>query len=275
MSQATEVANEFDHSVTYSNTVKHWVLYTLDGLEADRATDNEDNPAREQGTYPEDIYEFAAGDDSIVFKSVREIQTTLSQMAREGEPWEDESRPVNRRTDSTEWSEADVEFRYRLNEFGRKVLLDLGVPEKLPNRRDFDDDDRALGVKPAHEPGWWQDDWELYDSEWDINDNEWGQLDHDRVYVKGTGDYAMVNQRGYERIGTELAEAFPEVTFVLTCGPYRQHDLMYAIRDPWRKVVQIDIYSPMALHRGNEEIQHSFEQLVRDLHAGLEAVSED
>lgn len=273
-----DLDGDFDHEVTYANTVKHWVLYTLDAFEAEREPDADadtPNPARDMGVYPREIYDFAAGDNSIVFKSIREIQSTLSRMAKDGEPWISESRPVNRRTDSTEWDDADVEFRYRLNEYGRKVLLDLGVPDKLPNRHDFDEDDRALGVKPGHELGWWSDgDYPHYDEEWDISDNDWTELE-DRVYAKDTGSYEMINERGYERIGTDLAEAFPDVTFVLTCGPYRQHDLMYAIRDPWKKVVQIDIYSPMALHRSNEEIAANFENLVKDLHKGIRGVEDE
>lgn len=271
-------AEEFDQNVTYANTVKHWVLYTLDALEAEREPDaDEDTPntARDKGVYPREIYDFAAGDNSIVFKSIREIQATLSAMAKNGEPWEPESRPVNRRSESSEWDEADVEFRYRLNDYGRKVLMQLGVPEKLPNRRDLDDDARELSVQPAHQPGWWSDEYELYDDEWDVNDNEWESLGASNLYAKSDADAMMIDEKGYEYIGTKLAELFPEdVTFVLTCGPYRQHDLMYAIRDPWRKVVQIDIYSPLVLHRSNDEIQNNFERMASDLAKGLDQVNE-
>lgn len=272
--------DDFSHEVTYANTVKHWVLYTLDALEASREPEEDDdrdipNPARDKGTYPNDIYQYAAGEDSIVFKSKREIQQTLSELARMGEPWEDESRPVNRRTDSTEWEEADVKFCYRLNEFGRNVVMDLGVPDKLPNRRDLDEEARSLGVKPAHQPGWWQDDYELYSDEWDIRNHDWNETEHPRVYFKDDGSEGLSEGRGYLKIGTELAEAFPDVTFVITVGPHRMYDLMYAIRDPWRKVVQIDVYSPMVMSRGKDEIQANFEALVKDLHKGLESVAED
>lgn len=273
MNQATVPDEDFEQEVTRRNTIKHWVLYTLDALEATREPGEDDdrglpNPARDKGSYPSDIYEYAAGDDSIVFRSVNEIQSMLSAMARDGVAWEPESRPVNRRTDSTEWDEADVEYRYRLNEYGRKVLLDLGIPDELPNRRDFDEDDRELGVRPAHEPGWWQDGYDLYDDEWDVRDNDWVESEYERVYFKDEGSKTFT-ERGYAAIGRDLAEAFPDVTFVLTVGPHRMHDMMYAIRDPWRKVVQIDIYSPMALHRSTEEITTNFEHLVRDLKRGL------
>ncbi len=273
MSKTAETAVDVDHSVTYSNTVKHWVLYTLDALEASaEPEDDGDNEARQVGTYPEDVYEFAAGDDSIVFKSKSEIAQTLSNLANDGSPWQKDSRTVNRRCEASEWDGADVKFRYRLNDFGRMVLLDLGVPDQLPNRRDFDEDDRSLGVKPAHEPGWWQTTYEHYSSEWDVTDNEWIATDHDRVFAKDEADYSLIENRGYDSIGREVAEAFPDVTFVLTCGPYRQHDLMYCIRDPFNKVVQIDIYSPMAMHRETGEIARHIKRLVAGLHEGLEHV---
>ena len=278
----TRVDEEFEHSVTYEDTVKHWVLYTLDAIESESdpetkpdAVEDAANTARQAGVYPEEIYEYAAGEDSIVFRNKREIQATLSDMARDGKSWEDGSRPVNRRTEATTWEGVDVEYRYRLNDFGRKVLLDLGVPQRLPNRRDFDEVDRGLGVKPAHQPGWWQDEYDLFSDEWDIRENDWIQADVENVYYKDEGDMAFAEDRGYKHIGTKLAEAFPDVTFVLTIGPYRQHDLMYAIRDPFRQVVQIDIYSPMSLHRRNDEITANFEALVTDLAKGLANVREE
>lgn len=280
MTPQHDSTNEFDHDVTYRNTVKHWVLYTLDAIEAenqeyDEPSDQELNEARNFGTVPEDIYDFAAGDDSIVFWNEQEIASTLSELGRMAEFWQNENRPVNRRTDATDWEGPDVKYRYRLTEFGRNVLLDLGVPDQLPNRRDLDEEGRMLGVKPGHQPGWWQDEYELYGDEWDIHDNDWIPTDHERVFYKDDGDHGLGEDRGYSTFGEELAEAFPEVTFVLTVGPYRQHDIMYAIRDPWRKVVQIDVYSPMALHRSSEEISANFESLVKDLHKGLESVTEE
>lgn len=264
----TSTTTEFDHSVTRPNTVKHWVLYTLDSIEAEAHSDDDPvNLAREEGVYPERIYEYAAGDDSIVFSNHWEISSALSKIARMNDNTDD-PRPVNRRTDATEWDGPDVHYRYRLTDYGRNVLLDLGVPEKLPNRRDYDAADRDLGVKPAHQPGWWQTDWELFGDEWDARDNDWTATDHPRVYYKDEGA-TMFENRGYTKIGRKLADVFEGVTFVLTVGPYRSHDLMYAIRDPWRKVVQIDIYSPMAMHRTKEEMQTSFEALVHDLRSGL------
>lgn len=273
MSQ-TKSRNGVVRGVTSRNTIRHWVLYTLDGLESDNQEESA-NPAREQGVYPETIYEYAAGDDSIVFTGKREIQSALSDMARDGASWEAESRPVNRRTDETDWDGVDVEFRYRLNEWGREVLLDLGVPEKLPNRRDFDEQDRALGVKPAHEPGWWMDEYELFDSEWDIRNNDWVAGSVDRLFYKDEADAAFATERGYDQIGEKLADLFPDVTFVLTSGPWREHDIMYAIRDPWRKVVQIDVYSPMQMHRSTDQIRESVQALVDDLAKGLESVTDE
>ncbi len=271
---------EYDHTVTYRNTVKHWVLYTLDALESEHEPESKadgENSIRSRGASPKDIYEFAAGDESIVFKSKSEIGRVLSSMGCSGSPFTDESRPVNRRCEASEWEGADVKYLYRMNEFGRNVLLDLGVPDKLPNRRDFDANDRSLGVKPGHHPGWWRDspDYEHYTDEWDVSDNDWIETDHDRVYAKEEADHKLIENRNYVELGTEIAEAFPDVTFVLTCGPYRQHDLMYAIRDPWRKVVQIDIYSPMALHREEGEIARRIRNLVSELHKGLRTVEDE
>jgi len=280
MPQTTE-RDSLEFSVTYRNTVKHWVLYSLDSIEAEghAGDDSSENPARRDGVYPERIYEYAGGEDSIVFRSKGEIQSALSAMARDGAAWEEQSRPVNRRTETTTWDSADVNYRYRLNDWGRDVLLDLGVPSQLPNRRDFDDDDRLLGVKPTHEPGWWQqadrDSWELFDDEWDARDHDWFETGHDRVFIKEQADKAFVEDRDYLRIGYTLAHRFEDVTFVLTCGPYRQHDLMYAIRDPFEPVVQIDVYSPMAMHRSSEHIATAIEELVDDMAKGLDSVGEE
>lgn len=270
-------------TVTYPNTVKHWILYTLDAIEADAETPDDEspteseNPAREHGTTPDHIYDFAAGTDSIVFRNAHEIASSLSDMARLSEPWENEKRPVNRRTDATDWHGLDVEYRYRLTALGREILLDLGVPTKLPNRQ-TDEFDRDIGdVKPSHKPGWWKsdhEDYEYFTSEWDIDDNDWTPTDHDRLYYKDESA-KLFEDRGYLSIGTDLTERFPDTTFVLTVGPHRAHDLAYIVRDPFRKVVQIDIYSPMALHRTTEQITHNFESLVKDLQKGLESQGEN
>lgn len=264
---------EFSHSVTSANTVKHWVLYTLDGIEAEHESEDE-NDAREDGITPERIYEYAGGEDSIVFNNRYEIGTVLSKMARRIQR-DEGPRPVNRRTTETDWEGADVNYRYRLTPFGRDVLLDLGVPDKLPNRNDFDETDRALGVKPAHEPGWWQDTHELFADEWDIRDNDWVESECEDVYFLDATDGEMARRRGYVNIAEDLKDAFPDVTFVMTCGPYRAHDLMYAIRDPWRKVVQIDVYSTMVHHRSPEQITENIEALVRDLHSALETTEQE
>jgi len=269
---------EFDHSVTSRNTRAHWTLYTLDSMEAeseaDRDDENGENPRRRSGTDPTDLYEYAAGDDSIVFQSSREVSNVLAELARMGNPFDQSTRPVNRRTAATEWDEADVDYRYRLTPMGRKVLRDLGRPDQLPNRRQ-DDYDRSLGgVRPAHQPGWWLEEYDLFSDEWDPRDNDWTTTDHERVYFNDVGSGIFAN-RGYDKIGYKLAEAFEDVTFVLTVGPNRGHDMMYVIRDPWNPVVQIDIYSPMAMHRSTDQITGTFEALARDLRKGLASVRED
>lgn len=277
--------DDFTHSVTYPGTVKHWVLYTMDAIEAEHAPEStphdadEDggiNTAREDGVLPEDIYEYAAGDDSIVFKNHYEISTALSEMARSGDAGFG-NRPVDRRTNATDWGGPDVKYRYRLSSYGRNVLLDLGVPEQLPNREDYDSEDRELDVEPAHQPGWWQADseYEHFTDEFDIRDHDWLPSDHNRIFFKNESAEALSNNRGYYAMAEDLADAFPDVTFVLTVGPYRMHDLAYVIRDPWRKVVQIDVYSPMAMTRSPDEIKRNFEGMVRDIHRGLESVTAD
>ncbi len=270
-------AEDVSHEVTSPATVKHWTLFTLDAIEAEHEGDDGENTARDEGVYPEDIYEYAAGDDSIVFRNKREISSALSEMARQASWFGDEHRAVDRRTDATEWDGPDVRYRYRLTEFGRKVLLDLGVPSQLPNRQKAEYD-RELGVKPAHEPGWWIDEpeYELFGDEWDIRDHDWIETEHDRVYFKDEADAGLGEERGYLSIGTKLAEMFEDVTFVLTIGPYRMHhDIGYAIRDPWRRVVQIDIYSPMAMNRSTREMTTAFEDLVHGLRQGLPSVHEE
>jgi hypothetical protein len=260
---------ELDHNVTSRNTVKHWTLYTLSGLEADNQDDDE-NPVREDGALPAELFAFAAGEDSIIFTSEYEVSGALSDMARDGSPWEDESRAVNRRSNGTTWDGADVQYRYRLNDWGRRVLMELGVPSKLPNRPDMDEGERELSVKPAHDPTWWQSEYELYSEAWNPADNDWDATSHDRVFVKESAGIAET--RGYTSMVGDIADAFPGVTFVVTCGPYRPHDLAYAIRDPWNKVVQIDVYSALAVSRSAERQEKSVKNLVGDLHDALESV---
>lgn len=275
---------EYKHSVTSENTAMHWILYAMDAWESQTPEQN-----REQGCKPVDVWEYATDreGESIVFRGAPEIRHQMKVLATERDA-------LDRRTDETGWVGSDVDWYYRLNEQGRKALLDLGVPQYLPNRRD-PEHDRALPMEPSHQPGWWLDDdddeeqddadsesdgeqsaEDADDDDWDINDNDWIADDkEDGLFFKSEADALMSQQRAYDKLGRELAEAFPEATFVLTCGPYRPHDMMYRIRDPFKKVIQIDVYSPMALHRGTEEIQQAIEQLARDLHEALETVSEE
>lgn len=264
---------DYDHSVTSTNTVMHWILYALDAIEAEGdELEDEMNP-REYGVKPERVYHYASdeNDESIVFRGVPEVRWQMKQLATD-------RYALARRTDETGWHDDDVDWYYRLNEEGRKALLDLGIPEYLPNRRD-PEFDRQLPMEPNHEPGWWltEDEQPDFDVEegWKLGDNNWLSSDYERVYYKDAGDREMCNARGYVSFGEELAEAFPEVTFVLTCGPYRPHDLMYRIRDPFKKVVQIDVYSPMAMHRSSDEITDAFTSLVTDLHHALQQATEE
>lgn len=262
-----------DHNVTYRNTVKHWTLYTLDAIESGGEEDG-DNPVREAGTHPPDVYEYAGGGGSIVFRNDNEIRSALAEMARLAPFFKNDERPINRKTPGTDWEGPDVEYRYRLTDFGREVLLDLGVPGKLPNRKHFEDSDREMDVEPAHEPGWWRPDHELFGDEWDIRDHDWVGTDHPRVFYKDESAQ-FFRDRGYGTLGEALADHFEDVTFVLTVGPNRPHDLAYVIRDPFEQVVQIDIYSPMAMHRSEAEIRSNFKQLVRDLKRGLRSANGD
>ena len=273
MTPQQEQSHDYDHSVTGTNTVMHWILYALDAIEAEGdELEGEMNP-REYGVKPERVYNYASdeNDESIVFRGVPEVRFQMKQLA-------EDRHALARRTDETGWHSADVDWYYRLNDEGRNALLDLGIPEYLPNRRD-PEFDRQLPMEPSHQPGWWldEDDQPDFDVEegWEIQDNNWLTSDHERVFYKDAGDREMSEQRGYYRFGEELAEAFPEVTFVLTSGPYRPHDLMYRIRDPFRKVVQIDVYSPMAMHRSSEEISEAFSALVKDLHHALQQATEE
>lgn len=272
MAQATTTA-DVHNGVTSANTVAHWVLYALDAIESQNP-----DQTREVGSNAVDVWEHASDDngESIVFRDAPEVRSQLKWLA-------EERGALARRTDD-EWVNGDPEWQYRLNDDGRKALLDLGVPEYLPNRRD-PEFDRQLPMEPSHAPGWWYEDDDdggnpnfAIEDGWSYDDRQdwvaWSE-DSEQVFFKDAADASMAKQRGYEKIATELAEAFPEVTFVVTCGPYRSHDLMYRIRDPFDKVVQIDVYSPMALHREPEQIQESFEQLVCDLHHGLENVTEE
>lgn len=268
-------------TVTRPNTVKHWVLYTLDAIEAEHAPEatphdaDEDggiNTARDRGVTAKRIYEFAAGDDSIVFSNQTEISAALSDMGTMAQYYDNESRPVNRKAIGGDWYGPDCVYGYRLTGFGRSEILKLGVPDKLPNRHDFDDEDRVLGVKPAHEPGWWRDDWDHFSSEWSIYDNEWVATDHDRVfYFRDAEEWG----RGELPMVYEIADAFPNCTFVITMGPHRFHDISYCIRDPFNWVIQIDIYSPGLILPDGREWDEHVSALVTELHHALESVHED
>lgn len=263
---------EYSHSVTSENTVPHWVIYAMDAIEADDPADN-----REQGCDAETVYDYASDEDnnSLVFRDEHEVRHALKTL-------HNDRKALDCRTDETTWHGHDVDRFYRLNETGRKALLDLGKPEYLPNRRD-PEFDRGLPMEPNHTPGWWlgdddtEDDEQFeVDAEWQLEDNDWIQDEEvASVYYKDEADALMADQRSYDAIAHELSEAFPEVTFVVTCGPYRTHDIMYRLRDPFNKVVQLDIYSPMALHRETSEITKSIEMAVKDLHQALETADEE
>lgn len=249
-----------EHTVTYENTVKHWVLYTLDAWE--KKHDDEDPRGREVGARAEDLHEFAGAEDSIIFRNSNEVSSMLSQMFR------DKDDVVQRRSDATEFLGPDVRFDYRLGKHGRNVLLDLGTPTRLPNRQDLDEEERDLTVKPAHQPGWWRDDWDLSDERFEDPD-DWTATDHDRIWYRSPEDKFS---RGELNLVEDIAEAFPECSFVITMGPWRMHDIAYAIRDPFEKVIQIDIYSA-GLIWGDRDWERNVQDLTQDLHKGLEAES--
>lgn len=264
---------EEEPTVTYSNTVKHWVLYALDAIECEHQN-GESNPARENGTDAEAIYEHAGGEDSIVFRNPMEVRNALSEMARLAPPYQNQYRPVNRRTAATSFDdEIDVDYSYRLTQFGRERLVELGVPDELPNRRDYDTEERELPeVQPSHRPDWWMDSESGLDADttW-IEETEWVETDHDRVYYHSEAD---AFGRGEDSLVADIADAFPEATFVITMGPYRLHDIAYVIRDPFERVVQIDVYSPMTMHRNTDEIEHNISYLVNDLHSAFERLED-
>ena len=140
---------EVDPSVK-ENTVKHWCLYVLDAMEAeDQAPEPYDEyTPREIGITADDIYHYAGGEDSIVFTHFNEISTKLSEMARET----DKPPLIERHAEGTSWEGPDVIYRYRLTDTGRTANRLLGRPEKLPNRKDFTEQERELSVKPRHKP---------------------------------------------------------------------------------------------------------------------------
>lgn len=138
---------------TRRNTVKHWVLTSLDAFEADsHDAETGYNPARQNGVTPGELLSFAGGDESIVFRGRQEVSNTLSALARDGK-----DATVQRRTEATGFEDYDVRYRYRLTQAGREAIEALGVPSKLPNRHDLSDDERELDAQPGHEPGWWRD----------------------------------------------------------------------------------------------------------------------
>lgn len=261
-------SDETEYSIPKKNTVAHWTLYTLSGIEESEASSG-CNEARQDGVTPERVYKFAAGDDSIVFDNVREISSALSKLADRKEEWH-YNRVCERKSEETDWEGPDVRYRYRITSFGRMLLSSLGTPDKLPNRRYYDTGDRDISVLPNHDPDWWKDTHELYSSEWNPYDNEWVPTSIDNAYFKNEAQEETVKRRGYMHLVEELAEAFPDVTFVVGCKPFASYDLAYAIRDPWTPVVQFSIYTSLALHRPDDEINAYFTSLVEELHHALE-----
>lgn len=146
---------DMENIPTRRNTVKHWVLFSLDAVEhANFDPETGENPARESGVTPREMYEYAGGDSGRIFKSRNEVSAALSELARDSYG----DRLVNRRTDATGWRTSDVEYRYRLTGSGREAIEYLGVPARLPNRKEYDtDDERELHSEPNHVPGWWHD----------------------------------------------------------------------------------------------------------------------
>lgn len=252
--------------------MKHWVLYTLDAIESEGLEMEDQMDPRVTGSTPKRIYAYAGGDDSIVFRNKQEVSTALSEMGRMAPFYENENRPVNRRSLETEWDEADVHYVYRLTDFGRRVLLDLGVPDQLPNRRE-EDFDRDLVVEPSHRIGWWSEEFAHYGSEWDIRNNDWNETDHERVFYRDSAS-ELFEDRGFLTFAKWIADQVPEATLVCSVGPYRGYDMQYVIRDPWRKVVHVDFYSPMTRFRDGETIKENLRGLVSDLRRGLESVHE-
>ena len=255
---------EYDHRVTSTNTAMHWILYALDAWES------KDEQHREHGATPDNVWDEASdsNDESIVFRNVSEVRHQMKQLATDRDG-------LDRRTNETKWSGLDVDYRYRLSDHGRKALLDLGIPEYLPNRRD-PEHDRQLPMEPTHEPGWWLDtddqpDWEIEEG-WSIDGHDWLQTNYDRVFYK---DEADKWGRGELEIVEDLSNAFPEAMFVITMGPHRFHDLAYCLRDPFNKVVQIDVYSPVFLSRTGNEIRVTVQDLVKELHEALESAEEE
>lgn len=152
-----------DEVLPQRNTLKHWALYALDAFEAESAESSTEgaNPAREYGVDPVDLYEFVGGDDSRVFRSAGEVHDNLNKLRTE-------YLALDRRTEATDFAGPDTDYRFRLNDRGREVLLEAGRPQRLPRRHD-DAHDRELESLPGHRPGWWLETppWER---EWQTHD---------------------------------------------------------------------------------------------------------
>lgn len=253
--------------ITRRNTVKHWVLYTLDAVEA--STEG----ARGRGVVPDAVYEHAGGDDSIVFTDVREVAAKLSEMAREGNPFDQSTRPVNRRSAATDWDGPDVLYRYRLTDLGRAALLDLGTPSKRPNRNDLRDAERALDATPGHEPGWWQDE----ASEAGASPAAADRIETDvpGVVYASAADRGVIEDSAFDGVGARLADVFADTTFVL-----RGRDAAPAgDRGRFHPVI-LDVDGPtveVGVHTAGAEAVDAgdFGRLVYEINRALQAVRDE
>ena len=89
-------------------------------------------------------------------------------------------------------------------------------------------------------------------------DGDWHETDHERVF------YVYAFGRGEIEDAKEYAERFNDWYIVVTCGPYRSHDVSYTIR-PDHDAIHLDYYSVRPgvgyVDEMGDEIRRSIEEL--------------
>ena len=230
------------------NTRKHWVLYALSKHETEKGPNKAPNA--------DELYEYAGGDDGIVFKNPKEVSSVLSKLRRK-------ESLLDRRTRATDWDGRDVNYEYRLNTSGIDQIVEIGAPDQLPNRRNLNDEDRSLSVslEQSHNPR----------QAWEGSSETAGWIDTEDPEVK-YNSRADKFERGEFEVAKKVSDEFPGWTVLISMGPWRSYDIEFGIHDAFNKVIYLDFYSAGPLTRGWE---FTVDDVVRDLNDWMKYFVED
>lgn len=230
----TETVQDDNIKLRQRNTRTHWALYALHAWESQHG--------REMGATPRDIWEIVGGEESVIWKSIKDSADALRQTYNGGF--------TQRRTLDGEWDGPEL-LAYRLTERGKQVLSKAGKPHKKPARRE-EGYNRELPVNPTHEiPGGVVEEAEGdEEKDWlhSEDPDDWIETEKDRTHIRDEGSYGLIENdtsfagRQIIQSAGEIARYFKNFNVIITVGPHRGHDVMYRL-DPERKRINLDYYS--------------------------------